>query len=93
MCLAIPGKVIEINDEDGIKMGVVDYKRKKNKVCLSNLDEINIGEYVVVHAGFAISKMDEENAKETLDLFEQMKEEAAKARRDIYDNPLEEEEA
>ena len=91
MCLAIPGKVIEINDEDGIKMGIVDYSGTKNKVCLSNLNEVSVGEYVVVHAGFAISKMDEENAKETLDLFEQMKDEAAKAGRDIYDNPLEEE--
>ncbi len=91
MCLAIPGKVIEINEEDGIKMGVVDYSGTKNKVCLSNLEDVKVGEYVVVHAGFAISKMNEENAKETLELFEQMKEEAAKAGRDIYDNPLKEE--
>lgn len=89
MCLGLPGKVIEITEEDGIKMGKVDYSGTINKVCLDYCGDIEVGKYVIVHAGFAISVLDEEEAKETLQYFEEMARAAAKEGKDIYDNPLE----
>jgi hydrogenase expression/formation protein HypC len=89
MCLGIPGKVIEINDEDGLLMGKIDYSGTISSACLSYCENVKVGEYVIVHAGFAISVIDEENAKETLSYFDQMAREAAKDGKDIYDNPLE----
>ena len=65
MCLAIPAKVIEI---DKLKQGRVDYMGTKVKVNLGLLEEVGVGDWVIIHAGFAISKLNEEEAKETLEL-------------------------
>jgi hydrogenase expression/formation protein HypC len=62
MCLAIPGKLLEIYEEAGMKMGKVDYSGVISKVCLEYVPEIEIGQYTVVHAGFALSIIDEEEA-------------------------------
>ena len=62
MCLAIPGKLVEIFDEGGLKMGRLDYDGTINKVCLEYVPEIVVGQYALVHAGFAISLLDEEEA-------------------------------
>ncbi|MCF8261129.1 MAG: HypC/HybG/HupF family hydrogenase formation chaperone [Melioribacteraceae bacterium] len=91
MCLGIPGKVIDIIDEDGLLMGKIDFAGSVSKACLSYCENVEVGQYVVVHAGFAISVLDEADAEETLQYFKQMTEEAAKDGRDIYDNPLERE--
>ncbi len=88
MCLGMPGKVIEINEEDGLLMGKIDYSGSVSKACLSYCGEVKVGEYVIVHAGFAISVLDEESAQETLGYFKQMAEEAAKDGKDFLDNPL-----
>jgi hydrogenase expression/formation protein HypC len=88
MCLGLPGKVIEINEEDGIKMGKIDYSGTVNKVCLDYCGDVEVGKYVIVHAGFAISVLDEEEAEETLQYYSDMAKEAAKDGRDILDNPL-----
>lgn len=72
MCLAIPGKVIEIDRSGSLIMGKVDFGGVKKDVCLEYLPEITIGEYVIVHVGFAISKMDEEEAAATLKLIDQI---------------------
>ena len=70
MCLAIPGKIVEINKDQ--EHAIIDYgdgtKRKAN-VTLVN---VKIGDYVLVHAGFAIEVLNEKEAKETLDLFREM---------------------
>ena len=55
MCLGIPGKIIEITEEDGLKMAKVDYSGVVNNVCLINCEDAKVGEYVIVHAGFALS--------------------------------------
>ena len=68
MCLAIPGKLIEIYEEAGMKMGRIDYNGTVNKACLEYVPEIETGQYTVVHAGFAISKLAPEEAEETLRL-------------------------
>lgn len=72
MCLAIPGKVLEIDDTLEPKMGKVSFGGIQKKVCLEWLPDVKIGEYVIVHVGFAISKMNEEEALETIRLFEEM---------------------
>jgi hydrogenase expression/formation protein HypC len=72
MCLAIPGKVVEIDANVSPIMGKVNFGGIKKEVCLELVPEVKIGEYVIVHVGFAISAMDEAEALETLKLFEQM---------------------
>lgn len=72
MCLAIPGKVVEINTSVQPIMGKVNFGGIRKEVCLEFVPDVKIGEYVVVHVGFAISKMDEAEAQETLKLLEQM---------------------
>jgi hydrogenase expression/formation protein HypC len=72
MCLAIPGKVIEIDATVSPVMGKIDFGGIKKEVCLDLVPDVKIGEYVIVHVGFAISTMNENEAIETLKLFEQM---------------------
>ena len=62
MCLAVPGKLVEIYEEVGMKMGKIDYSGTINKACLEYVPEIEVGQYTVVHAGFAISIINEEEA-------------------------------
>jgi hydrogenase expression/formation protein HypC len=65
MCLGLPGKLIEISEDK--TAGIVDIAGTKRDVSLMILpEEVNVGDYVMVHVGFAISKMDEQQAKETL---------------------------
>lgn len=72
MCLGIPGKVVETYDVDGIKMGKVDFGGIAKEVCLAYVPEIEIGDYTIVHVGFAITQLDEESANESLALFEEL---------------------
>lgn len=73
MCLGIPGRVTEIYSDGGLQMGTVDFGGVKREVCLAYLaDEIGVGDYAIVHVGFAISKVNEEEAKRTLRLLEDM---------------------
>ena len=72
MCLAIPGKVLEIDRNAHPVMGTVSFGGIQKQVCLEWLPEVTIGEYVIVHVGFAISKMNEEEALETLDILRKM---------------------
>lgn len=72
MCLAIPGKVIEIIDENGLKMGRIDYAGTVQKACLEYLPDVSPGQYVVVHAGFALNVIDEDEALKTLALWQEM---------------------
>lgn len=72
MCLGIPGKVMEIYEQHGTRMGKVDFDGIQKEVCLAYLPELEVGDYTIVHVGFAITKLDEESAKETLALFQEM---------------------
>jgi len=69
MCLGIPAKVIQIDES---KLGKVDYLGTKVKTNLSLLEDIKVGDWVIVHAGFAISVLDEEEAQETLSLLREI---------------------
>jgi hydrogenase expression/formation protein HypC len=62
MCLGVPGKVIEVHDEGGIRMGTVDFGGIRRSACLEYAPEVDVGSYVVIHVGFAISVVDEEEA-------------------------------
>jgi hydrogenase expression/formation protein HypC len=68
MCLGIPGRVIDIYDADEMRMGKVDFGGVTKEVCLSFVPEINIGDYAIIHVGFAITRLDEASAQETLTL-------------------------
>jgi hydrogenase expression/formation protein HypC len=72
MCLAIPGKVEEISAENGLRMGRVNFGGVVKRVCLEYVPELAVGDYTIVHVGFALSKIDEETAKQTLDDFRAM---------------------
>lgn len=72
MCLAIPGKVIEIKKESKPLMGIVSFGGIQKEICLEWVDDVKAGEYVIVHVGFAISKMDEEEAQITLNMIKEM---------------------
>ncbi|MBT2212681.1 HypC/HybG/HupF family hydrogenase formation chaperone [Actinomadura sp. NEAU-AAG7] len=65
MCLGIPGRVIEVHGEDP-RMGVVDFDGVRREVCLAFTPDADVGQYVIVHVGFAISTVDEEEAARTL---------------------------
>ena len=72
MCLGIPGKIIEIDDTPLMKMGKVDFGGVVREVCLGYVPEVGVGDYVIVHAGFAISELDEEEAHETIKLMQEV---------------------
>ncbi len=72
MCLAIPGKVEEITTENGLRVGRVNFGGVVKRVCLDYVPEVEVGDYTIVHVGFALSKIDEENAQKTLALFREM---------------------
>ena len=72
MCLAIPGKVIEINEADGMKMAKVSFGGMVKQVCLEYTPEAAAGDYVLVHVGFALSRVDQEEAERTYQLLEEL---------------------
>jgi len=72
MCLAVPGRVESIADENGTAMAQVDFGGVRKKVCLAYLPEAVVGDYVIVHVGFAIQRLDEQSARETLAEFERL---------------------
>lgn len=91
MCLAIPGKLIEVFDENGLKMGKLDYSGAINTACLEYVPEIKIGQYALVHAGFAINIIDEEEAQKTYAAWDEVVEAAKAEGMDIFGMPLDNE--
>lgn len=71
MCLAIPGQIQRIADDE-LRTGTVSFAGVTKEVCLALVPEALVGDYVIVHVGFAISKVDELAAKESLSLIEQL---------------------
>ena len=72
MCLGIPGRIESVEGEDLLRLGVVDFGGVTREVCLSCVPEAGVGDYVIVHVGFAISTIDEEEAHATLEALRQM---------------------
>jgi len=72
MCLAVPGQIREIYEAAGMRMGRVNFGGIVKEVCLAYLPEISVGEYTLVHVGFAITKVDEASAVQTLANFREM---------------------
>jgi hydrogenase expression/formation protein HypC len=66
MCLGIPGKIVDIYESGSLRMGRIDYGGIVKEACLSYVPEARLGEYVIVHVGFAISLLDEEEALASL---------------------------
>ncbi|MBI3176125.1 MAG: HypC/HybG/HupF family hydrogenase formation chaperone [Chloroflexi bacterium] len=72
MCLGVPGKIVETYEKGGLKMARVDFGGVFREACLDYVPEARVGEYCVIHVGFAISVLSEEDALETLDLLRQI---------------------
>jgi hydrogenase expression/formation protein HypC len=72
MCLGIPGKVIKTFHEHDVLMGKVDFSGVVKQVCLEHVPEIQIGQYVLVHVGFALSRIDEAEAQRVFEFLAQM---------------------
>ncbi|HSW56132.1 MAG TPA: HypC/HybG/HupF family hydrogenase formation chaperone [Ignavibacteriaceae bacterium] len=73
MCLAVPGKIVSIDESNPeLKMAKVNFGGVSKDVCIQWLDNVNIGDYVLVHVGFALNKVDEKDAEETLRILREM---------------------
>jgi len=72
MCLAVPGQVVSVETRDGTRMAEVDFGGVRKDVCLEYLPDVDAGDYVIVHVGFAIQRLDEQSALDTLANFEKL---------------------
>jgi len=72
MCLGIPGKIVEIYSIDGLQMGKIDFGGVIREACLAYVPEAKVGDYTLIHVGFAISLLKEEEAKESLELIKEI---------------------
>ncbi len=72
MCLGVPGKIVEIYETDGVRMGKVDFGGIFKEACLDFVPEAQVGDYTIIHVGFAITQLDEASAHETLAILQEM---------------------
>ena len=73
MCLAVPGKIVSIDESNPeLKMAKVNFSGVSKEVCIECLSDVSIGDYVLVHVGFALNKIDEKDAEETLKILREM---------------------
>jgi hydrogenase expression/formation protein HypC len=72
MCLGVPGKITERYERDGLPMGRIDFGGVVREVCLAYVPEARVGDYAVIHVGFALHLLDETEAQATLDLLRQI---------------------
>ncbi len=72
MCLGVPGKIVDVYEKSGLKMAKVDFGGVFREACLSYVPEATVGEYCIIHVGFAISLLSEKDAMETLELLKEM---------------------
>ena len=72
MCLGVPGKIVDVYEKNGLKMAKVDFGGVFREACLSYVPEAQVGEYCIIHVGFAISLLSEKDAMETLELLKEM---------------------
>jgi hydrogenase expression/formation protein HypC len=74
MCLGVPGKIIEIYETGGLLMGKIDFGGVTREACLAYVPEAKVGDYTLIHVGFALNLVSEEEAQETLALLNQIAE-------------------
>lgn len=72
MCLGVPGKITEIYEQGGLRMARVDFGGVARETCLEYVPEAKVGDYCIVHVGFALNLLSEEEAKETMELLQQI---------------------
>ncbi len=72
MCLGIPGRIVRVWEDNGIRMADVDFGGAVKDVCLAYLPDAAIGDYTIVHAGFGLTKLDEASALESLRMFQEL---------------------
>jgi hydrogenase expression/formation protein HypC len=72
MCLGVPGKIVEVYERNGLMMGKMDFGGVFREVCLAYVPEAKVGDYAVVHVGFALNLLDEAEAQETLALLKEI---------------------
>jgi hydrogenase expression/formation protein HypC len=72
MCLGVPGKIVETYEKGGLQMAKVDFGGVFREACLNYVPEAKVGEYCIIHVGFAISLLSESEAMETLELLKQI---------------------
>jgi hydrogenase expression/formation protein HypC len=72
MCLGVPGKIIEIYEGNGLRMGKVDFEGVTREVCLEYVPEAKLGDYAIIHVGFALNLLSESEAIETLAMLRQI---------------------
>ncbi len=72
MCLGIPGKIVEINQTIGVKMAKIDFGGVFREACIEAIPDAKIGDYTIIHAGFAINVLSEEEALDTLSLLQEI---------------------
>ncbi|AWE48793.1 MULTISPECIES: HypC/HybG/HupF family hydrogenase formation chaperone [Streptomyces] len=72
MCLAVPGKVVAVEDGSDPLTGLIDFGGVRKQACLEYVPDVRVGEYVIVHVGFALQRLDEESALASLQLFEEL---------------------
>lgn len=72
MCLGVPGKIVETYQAGGLKMGKVDFGGVVRETCLEYVPQAGVGDYVVIHVGFAISLVSEEEAQATLEILREI---------------------
>jgi hydrogenase expression/formation protein HypC len=72
VCLGIPGRVVQTREQDGLLMGTIDFGGLRKDVCLAYVPEVTLGDYVIVHVGFAIAQVDRDEAERTLEVLRAM---------------------
>lgn len=72
MCLAVPGRVLAVDDGSDPLTGLIDFGGVQKRACLEYVPDVRAGEYVIVHVGFALQRLDEESARASLRLFEEL---------------------
>ena len=72
MCLGVPAKIMELYEKDGLQMARVDFGGVVRETCLAYVPEAKVGDYCIVHVGFALNLISEEEAKETMELLRQI---------------------
>ncbi len=72
MCLGVPGKIVEIYEQEGLKMARVDFGGVTRETCLAYVPEAKVGEYCIIHVGFALNLLSEQEALETLALLQEI---------------------
>ena len=72
MCLGVPGKILEIYEKQGLRMAKVDFSGVVREACLESLPEAEVGDYAIIHVGFAISLLGEEEAQQSIELLREI---------------------